>query len=429
MDHELRSTDVLRAVRDGDLALADVVLELCDRIDEVDGALRAFVGEPGRRERLLRAAETLEARDPDRRLPLHGALVGVKDVIRVDGLPTRAGSELPAEVLAGPGAGVVDRLVGAGALVAGKTVTAEFASLEPGPTRNPHDLSRTPGGSSSGSAAAVAAGLCHVALGTQTVGSVTRPAAYCGVVGFKPTYARIPTTGVVAVSVSLDTVGLFAQDVAGARLAASVCCEEWEDVETVPPPVLGVPEGPYLEAASAEAIDAFEDHLRALEDAGYAVRRVPTLGDVADVADRHVRLVRGEMARAHATWFDEHRPRYRPATAEAILAGREVGDDELRRIRPHRRALADRLKAVARDWDVDLWVAPAATGPAPEGLGSTGDPAMSLPWTFAGMPVCTVPAGTSREGLPLGLQCVAERGLDERLLAWAEGIGGAVGAR
>lgn len=413
-----------------DLATAsDALRELCDRIDELDPVLEVFVPEDGRRERLLREAGVLDERDPDRRLPLHGALVGVKDVFAVDGFPTRAGSELAPELFAGPQAAVVDRLLAAGALVAGKTVTAELAYLEPGPTRNPHDPTRTPGGSSSGSAAGVAAGLFHLALGTQTVGSTIRPAAYCGVVGFKPTFGRIPTDGLVAASPSLDTVGLFAQDAPGVRLAASVCCDDWRADVDLPAPVLGVPEGPYLERAEPGALDAFEGHLGLLADAGYAVRRVEALSDVDAVAERHLRLMHGEMARVHEAWFAEHRDAYRPRTAEAILFGGEVADEELRRIRPHRKALADRLRALAEDWGVDVWASPAATGSAPEGLGSTGDSAMNLPWTFAGMPVVTVPAPTSSGGLPLGLQCAAARGRDEELLAWASGIGQALGAR
>lgn len=428
----LRRVDLthhLESVREGRRTVEAVVRGFCERIDEIDPVLEVFVPEDGRRERLLRQAADLAEWDPDRELPLHGALVGVKDVIRVNGLPTRAGSELPPELLAGPQAAVVDRLRGAGALIAGKTVTAELAYLEPGPTRNPHDPSRTPGGSSSGSAAGVAAGLFHLALGTQTVGSTIRPAAYCGIVGFKPTFGRIPTEGLVAVSASLDTVGLFAQDVSGVRLAASVCCDDWRtDLEPLPP-ALGVPEGPYLGRAEPGAAEAFEASMERLAEAGYRIRRVPALADVDDVADRHLRLMHGEMARVHDGWFTEHRAAYRPRTAEAILFGRGVGDEELRRLRPHRRALADRLRGLAEDWGVDVWVSPAATGPAPEGLASTGDSAMNLPWTFAGTPVVTLPAGTSPGGLPLGLQCAAARGRDEELLDWAEGIGEAVGAR
>ena len=164
------------------------------------------------------------------------------------------------------------RLRDAGALIAGKTVTTEFAYFEPGPTRNPHNLSHTPGGSSSGSAAAVAAGMVPLALGTQTIGSVIRPAAFCGVVGFKPTLQRIPTAGVLYFSRTLDQIGLFTQDVAGMEAAASVLCEEWEDVRLSEDdiPVLGVADGPYLRQASQEALAAFKQQLQRLEETGSA---------------------------------------------------------------------------------------------------------------------------------------------------------------
>jgi len=154
--------------------------------------------------------------------------VGIKDIFHVDGFVTRAGTRVPPERFAGPEAASVALLREAGALIAGKTVTTEFAYFEPGPTRNPHNPAHTPGGSSSGSAAAVAAGLCQLALGTQTIGSVIRPAAFCGVVGFKPSFGRIPTSGLVYFSRTIDHVGLFTQDLDGMELAASVLCRDWQ---------------------------------------------------------------------------------------------------------------------------------------------------------------------------------------------------------
>lgn len=179
------------ALRGGTLALAAFVHRLCDRIEAVDPQIEALLPEAGRRERLLREAERLEAMFPDRhtRPALWGVPLGVKDIFHVDGFATRAGSALPPEVLAGRQGGVVTKLRAAGAIIVGKTVTTEFAFFEPGPTRNPHNVQHTPGGSSSGSAAAVAAGLCALALGTQTIGSTIRPAAYCGIAGFKPSMA------------------------------------------------------------------------------------------------------------------------------------------------------------------------------------------------------------------------------------------------
>src|SRR5205807_7593851 len=215
------------ALRSGQLDLLTYIDEVCNRIDAAEPLIHALLPEQDRRQRLLTEAEALQKRfpEPASRPPLYGILLGVKDIFHVDGFPTRAGSQLPAELFAGPEAACVTLLRNAGALILGKTISAEFAWIEPGPTHNPHNLNHTPGGSSSGSAAAVAAGFCPLAIGTQTNGSTIRPAAFCGIVGFKPTYARIPTGGLILSSMSLDTVGFFTQDIAGVALVAPLLCQ------------------------------------------------------------------------------------------------------------------------------------------------------------------------------------------------------------
>ncbi|MGH8869252.1 MAG: amidase [Actinomycetes bacterium] len=403
-----------RAVRAG-------VDRACARIDEADQVVQAFVDEPDRRARLADEAKVLVGGgDHDPRPPLYGVPVGVKDILRVDGLPTRAGSTVPPEALAGDEATAVTRLREAGALVAGMTVTAEFAGFAPGPTRNPYDTERTPGGSSSGSAAAVAAGMVPLALGTQTIGSVVRPAAYCGVVGFKPTYGRIPTEGLVANAPSLDTIGMFTADVASATLAAAALCTGWErggaDAAT---PALGVPTGPYLARAGEEAAAGFASHLGRLREAGLPVREVPVMEDFDEVVRQFFVLQRYEMARVHAEWFPRFGERYREQTVTAIRQGQAVTDEEHAAALRARDVLRERLLAAMADAGVDLWVTPAAPGPAPRGLESTGDPVMSLPWSYVGMPSVSLPAGLTEGGLPLGIQCVARPDADERLLAWA----------
>ncbi|MFE6872593.1 amidase [Kitasatospora sp. NPDC057692] len=413
------------ALRAGVPALAVHVDRLCARIEQVDPLIRAFVPEPGRADRLHAEARALTARHPDpaQAPPLYGVAVGVKDIVRVDGLPTRAGSALPPGVLAGPQAAVVDRLRAAGALVAGKTVTAEFAGGAPGPTRNPHHPAHTPGGSSSGSAAAVAAGLVPLAIGTQTVGSVVRPAGYCGVVGFRPTHGRIPMAGVIPNAPGLDALGLFTADLAGAALAAPLLCDDWdtgnrhggdEDV-----PVLGVPVGPYLERARPEALLAFRRQLELLAARGLMVRQVDLLPDFGEL-ERQLRTVnRFEMAASHAEWFDRFGGLYRPETVAGIRHGRSVDPAAYRAALDARAEFRALLAERRRRAGVDLLVAPSATGPAPFGLDSTGSAVMSLPWSFAGLPALSLPAGVTDQGLPLGLQVVGEAGADERLLAQA----------
>ncbi|MEF8878434.1 MAG: amidase [Haloarculaceae archaeon] len=408
------------ALREGDRTATDHVEETLDRVGEVDPEIRAMVAEPRREDRLGAAAAGLEARhpDPEERPPLYGVPVGVKDIFHVSELPTRAGSDLPPGDLAGPQADVVSTLRDAGALVLGKTVTTEFAYVEPGPTRNPHDLGHTPGGSSSGSAAAVAAGLCPLALGTQTVGSTIRPAAFCGIVGFKPSFGRIDRGGLILVSESADHVGLFTRDVAGMELAASVCCADWDGGVSAERPVLGVPDGAYVDQATEAGRAGFERALQELADAGFEIRYESVFEDIDAVTDRHRALVTAEMALSHHEWFERHEERYAEATAETIRDGRDTDAETIAAGRAGQRRLRASLGERMDETGVDCWVCPAAPGPAPEGIDDTGDPVMNAPWTHAGVPAVSVPAGTA-DGLPLGLQVVGRFGADERLLAHA----------
>lgn len=415
----------------------------CDRIEAVDPHVRAFVHEPDRRGRMLAAARrraeawdsaTAGAADLANRPAkpaLYGVPVGVKDIIRVDGLPTRAGSELPPGVLEGPQATVVDRLQAAGALIAGKTVTAEFAGSAPGPTCNPHNLAYTPGGSSSGSAAAVAAGMVPLALGTQTIGSMIRPAAYCGVVGFKPSYGRIPTTGVISHAASFDTLGCYAADVAGVALAASVLCDGWRTGASplpggVPrggrPPVLGVPVGPYLRRAGDEALRALNAQREWLRGAGYRVIEVDVMDDFDSVGEQVFTMNRYEVARAHTEWFARFGALYREESLAAVREGHAITDRAYEAARTRREAFRARLAQAGTAAGIDLWMAPSATGPAPFGLSSTGPSVMCLPWSNAGLPSVSLPAGTATNGLPLGLQLVGAFGADEYLLRCAADI-------
>lgn len=406
------------------------------RFAEREPRVRAYLAEEGRFERLRREAKELLERwpDPAARPPLFGVLVGVKDVFHVDGFETRAGSPLPPEVLAGPQAACVTDLREAGALIVGKTVSTEFAYFAPGPTRNPWNEEHTPGGSSSGSAAAVAAGLADLALGTQTIGSIVRPAAFCGVVGWKPSYERISREGLIPLAPSFDHVGLLAGSVAAAARGAAVLVSGWRGVAgeaSARRPRLGIPEGPYLERAAGEGLEHFRGVCGLLQAAGYEVERVPVLGDFEEVLARHGRVLAAEAARVHRgggaasfqvesrDWFGRFGELYDHRTADLVRRGEQV---EEARLEEDRAACADLREALASGMDergIDLWIAPPALGAAPRGLDSTGDPVMCVPWTQAGMPAVCLPAGRNAEGLPLGLQVVGRFGADEELLAWA----------
>ena len=416
------------ALRSGKWDLLQYIEDACDRIEAVEAHVHALIEEPNRRQRLRQDAQTLLHRfpDPAQRPPLFGVLVGVKDIFRVDGFATQAGSQLPADLFEGAQADSVTLLKQAGALIAGKSVTTEFAYFQPGPTRNPHNLAHTPGGSSSGSAAGVAAGEFQLALGTQTIGSVIRPAAFCGIVGFKPSYDRIPSAGLLYFSKSLDHVGLFAQDLDGMALAASVLCEGWDadlaSLEATRAPVLAVPEGPYLLRAEPEGRTAFAAQVSRLEAAGFVVKRAPFLTNFDELERKHRRMMAAEAVTEHEGWYAQHADLYSHHMHAIMEIGRSVDAAELAQSRRERLTLRQQVAAELARLDADLWIAPPATGPAPEGIAATGNPIMNLPWTNAGVPALTVPAGRAENGLPLGLQIIAPFGQDERLLAWARQI-------
>ncbi len=411
------------SLREGASDLHAQIDEALDRLERFDSQVRALLPEPGRRERLHAQADALASRYPDAsmRPALYGVLIGVKDIFAVDGLPTRAGSAIPPEEWEMPQGPAVSRLLDAGGLILGKTVSTEFAYADPGATTNPYDPLHTPGGSSSGSAAAVACGYVPLALGSQTVGSVLRPAGFCGVVGYKGSHDRVPIEGIVPYSPSVDHVGWFTQDVQGAQLAASVLYADWRHGVEASVPVLGVPVGPYLDQAEPAARRSFEATLAALRARGVEVKPVPFFEDIAGIAARHSAVSTAEFGDTHAARFVKWGSMFRAASAALF--------DASRRVTPEARAegFASRLELRARIADamdrhgIDQWVCMPATGPAPRGLASTGDRAMNLPWTHAGVPAIAVPSGTV-DGLPVGIQLAGRFEQDEELLSGAQAI-------
>jgi Asp-tRNA(Asn)/Glu-tRNA(Gln) amidotransferase A subunit family amidase len=420
------STELLAELRSGRRPLDGYLREIEGRFARLEPRLQAFMPEPGRFERLQEEARQLafEHPEPERRPPLFGLLFGVKDIFRADGFETTGGSRLPPAELAGPEAEVVTRLRRLGALIAGKTVSTEFAYFAPGPTHNPHVYGHTPGGSSSGSAAAVAAGLCPLALGTQTIGSISRPAAFCGVVGYKPTYGTVSAAGLIPLSPSLDHVGWFAPDVA---LAAAVATAVRRPLGVSPEeeqrrPVLAVPTGAYFERASAAGRRHLETARARLESGGYEILEVDAFPELDAIEERHRLIVAAEAATVHADWYARHAELYEAHTRELIERGRQVTADALGAALIGRARLRRELTALMDAHGIDLWLSPAAPGPAPAGLESTGDPVMNLPWTHAGLPTLALPAGQDDEGLPLGIQLAARWDRDEALLAWGRGL-------
>ena len=356
--------------------------------------------------------------------PLRGIPVGVKDLYRVDDLPTQAGSRLPAQTFEGAESVVVSRLRAAGASILGKTAMDEFAYCEPPSTRNPRDLRRTPGGSSGGSAAAVAAGMCPLAIGSQTLQSTIVPASYCGVVGYKPTFDRIPFNG-VALAPSFNTVGFLASSVETLRFAVAQVLPGWR---AEPPvgrrPVIGIPPQWGRRRLHAEGWAAFDRHAHALEAAGFELRRaeVPWSGHLDHWAAVIRDLLHGELAEIHARWYADHAEAYRPRTRQAVERGQAVSSERLQECRAAREAFAALLERATIRAEVDCWICPATGGVAPEGYEYTGDSWLTSFWSLAGWPSISIPVFDGTDGLPHGLQCIAPAGRDEQVLDWAEAL-------
>jgi Asp-tRNA(Asn)/Glu-tRNA(Gln) amidotransferase A subunit family amidase len=419
----LLKSEKLPSFRTAGFDLTEYFTALCDEIASKEPQIQALVPGTFDRDAILKQAEELQNRyaDTASRPSLFGLPIGVKDIFRVDGFLTRCGSNLPPALFEGAEAEAVTRLRNAGAIVIGKTVTAEFAGPEPGPTRNPHNLSHTPGGSSSGSAAGVAAGYFAVALGTQTLGSITRPAAYCGVIGVKPSFGRIPIDGVVLFSGSADHVGVFFSDVNLMPMVLSQLIDDWRNPEQSSHrnTVFAIPEGPYLAQATRRALTQFESCVARMQQAGYQIKRIPALDDINAINDAHRRLITWEVARIHSDWFREYAELYRPRTAEYMQKGREITDDQLQGLRDRRLRLRDNMVSLMHHEGIDAWICPSATDHAPQGLDSTGDPVMNIPWTNSGLPTISLPVGLDDAELPHGLQLVGSFNQDEALVALA----------
>ena len=353
------------------------------------------------------------------RMPLHGLPVGIKDIFDTADFPTAYGSSIYAGHQPKTDAAMVMLVKRAGGIVIGKTVTTEFASLEPAPTRNPRNRAHTPGGSSSGSAAAVAAGMLPIALGSQTGGSVIRPAAFCGVAGFKPSYRLLPTVGMKCFSWSLDTVGLFAAGIADVAFAAAAMTGRELRVDGRPPatPGIAILRTEQWHEASAAMQNAVERAARAAEKSGAKIKdlALPPIFGAAMGAQRIIQSF--EAFRALAFEYDRHRDRLGPVLRgqldDAASIDTDAYDDARRTTRRARQALVDLIA------DGEVVLTPSAPGAAPHGLGSTGEPTFNRLWTLLGTPCVNVPGLSDPAGLPLGVQIVARFGRDRFALSAA----------
>jgi amidase len=405
-----------RRIATGQLTAERLVRACLERIAKRDGEVGAW--EYLDPDTVLAEARACDASPPLG--PLHGVPVGVKDIIDTAAMPTGYGSPIWAGHRSDRDAACVAMVRAAGGVVLGKTVTTEFAYFTPGRTANPRELGHTPGGSSSGSAAAVADHMVPVAFGTQTAGSIIRPAAFCGVVGYKPTFGTVSRSGVMPFAESLDTIGALARTVADAALLVSVAASRPDLLVPEvagPVPRVGIYQTGNWELASAESRQALSDAAGRLELAGAEVSEASLPGWFAELTGAQATVMAFEAARSFAPERREHDERLSPKLRKLLDEGARCSSkeylDALSLVEAGRQAL------VALFERHDLLLTLSAPGVAPTGLETTGDPIFNRTWTLLGTPCVHLPTGAGPGGLPVGVQFVGRRGDDARVLAMA----------
>ena len=429
--NQLSATDAIGKIRGGEITSEELVQACLDRIEQVDGDIEAWAH--------LRPDYAL---DQARRLdsqrqaggpvgPLHGIPVGVKDILDTDSLPTENGTVLDSGRQPRQNCRVVNLLQEAGAVIMGKTVTTELAVFHPGKTRNPHNSKHTPGGSSSGSAAAVASQMVPLAIGTQTNGSVIRPGSYCGVVGFKPSRGLIPRTGILVQSPWLDTVGVYGRSVEDAALLAeNIAAYDPGDRDTrarARPPLSETaaqepPMTPILAFAKTAVWDQAEDDAKEAfgeiaEFLGEGCDEIELPEPFAQAHALHRSIMLGDFGKNFAGYYNRGADQLSPKLKDMIEEGRGVLAMDYNRAVDWIEVLNAGLNEVFDRYDAIL--TPATTGEAPPSLESTGSPAFCTTWTLCGTPAITLPLLSGAKGLPIGVQLVGRRGDDARLLRTA----------
>lgn len=436
--HDLTITEAAAAISAGDLTPSQLVASCLERIDALEGSIRAWAVVD--REGALKAALRLdeELRRGQRRGVLHGIPVGIKDIFYTSGLPTEAGSKTWSGFVPSYDATSVTRLKEAGAVILGKTHTTEFAYMDPAPTCNPWNTEHTPGGSSSGSGAGVSAGMCLAALGSQTLGSVLRPAAYNGIVGFKPQHGRISAYGVVPLSPTLDHVGILARSVADTALIfQTIAGHDPRDYYSLDEPVpdalgslesqvfprLGLVKEFFFANADEEMRRHTEEVVERLRQAGAHVEEVGLPPSFATIIDNARIILAVEAAAYHEDNYASKKGQYRPGIGKIIEDGLNTPGIV------YARALQTRIQQCAEAMPLlrrfSALLTPGIPGPAPQGLESTGSPVMQGPWTIMGVPSISLPTGLSQSGLPLAIQLAGPPHAEDRLLAvakWCETV-------
>jgi aspartyl-tRNA(Asn)/glutamyl-tRNA(Gln) amidotransferase subunit A len=439
--YELSLTEAARRIRERRLTAVELLESSLARIERLDGAIKAWATLDREGARRSTAELDAEARAGRIRGPLHGVPVGVKDIFYTAGLKTEGGSRALAGFVPDYNAEAVARLRHAGAVIIGKTVTTEFALLDPGATRNPWNPGHTPGGSSSGSGAAVAARMCQAAIGSQTVGSTIRPAAYCGIVGIKPSFGLISRYGMLAAAPSLDHVGILARSVTDAAAmlqamagadsrdpaSAAIAAANYVNSVAAPvrPPRIAIMPGAFDDRSAPEMRQAVASAVAKLERAGAKVETIEPPESFAAIMENIMLEMTAEIAAVHRERFGEKRDLYGPRVREFVERGlvtpawKYIGAlDVQRRFRRE----ADKI---ARQFDAIL--TPATPAPAPAGLASTGDSSFNAPWSFSGHPVVGLPCALAPSGLPVAIQLTGALFQEAALLGVARWCEEAIG--
>ena len=434
--HELSAAELARQIRDRKITPVEVSQSLLERMDVLEPSLDAWVRVD--RETVLSDAQERQAELESGAAtgPLHGVPIGIKDIYHISGIPTIAGSKVYADYVPNETAVTIELLRKAGAIMLGKTVTTEFACLDPSHTKNPWNPAHTPGGSSSGSAVSVAARMCPIAMGSQTVGSVLRPASYNGIVGLKPTYGRVSRRGVVPVSWSLDTVGWMGRTVEDMALLLQVMAGPDEldpvasklpagdylsDLESAKTPKIGLITSFFMEESDQETQQMTRAILDQLKSAGASVVDV-TLPESFDTAFQDQLMIMGvEAAAFHKPMYEKQAADYRPKLREMLRQGLETDAVTYTRALERRLRFSADMRVLAEQADV-LLTPSTPTAPLAD-LTNTGDTRFQGPWTSCGLPTITLPTGLAKSGLPMGIQLIASPFEEVRLLAiarWCE---------
>ena len=430
---EMSAAAAAAAIQAGELTSEELVSAYVDQINTHDAAIQAW--EHFDAEYALTQARDVDAlrRSGKQTGPLHGIPIGVKDIFDTKDMPTEDGTIIHKGRTPAEDATSVELLRQAGAIIMGKTVTTEMAVLHPSKTKNPHNPAHTPGGSSSGSAAAVAANMVPLAVGTQTNGSVIRPASYCGVVGYKPTHGLISRHRVLLQSLHFDHVGVFARDVSDAALIAEqMMAYDHRDpaMQTRMPPKLltTIAEGPLVSPKLAfvktpawdthAENDVKEGFTEITNFMGDSVEELDLTHLLEEVPQWHKIIMEVDIAKNFNRDYKQHKDQMSDVLREIIERGRNTLAVEYNHAVDHIAALNTAMDEIMSEYDAIL--TPATTGEAPLGLKSTGDPIFCTPWSFCGMPAVTLPLMQGSNNLPLGVQLTSAKGDDARLLRTAD---------